>query len=216
MITINKEGIATIIGAAAIALVLLWLGIQFHHIWLLGFGVVFFLFSGFSIYFFRDPERTPPAESNILVSPCDGKVIEIENVEETEFVQGKTIKISIFMSVFNVHVNYIPITGKVDFMRFHRGKYFRADDPKASFHNVNILTGLITDYGNIAFKQATGMVARRLVNHLHIGDNVKTGQKFGIIKFGSRMEIFLPLNADVAVKLGDKVCAGESIIASFR
>lgn len=212
----NKDGLSTVVGFAAVSIVLFGLGYFFNHMLLTACGALVLLCAAFSIYFFRDPQRTPPAGENLVLSPCDGRVIQIENEIEPEFIQGKALKISIFMSVFNIHVNYVPFAGTVDYMRYHRGKYFRADNPKASTHNVNILTGLLTDRGKVAFKQATGMVARRLVNYLRMGDHVKTGQKFGIIKFGSRMEVFLPLNAHAAVKLGDKTRAGESIIARFE
>ncbi len=212
----NREGIPTVIVLLTTGLALSAVG-RFYRLYLIfALGIVVLLLALFSIYFFRDPMRRPPTEAGVVVSPCDGKVISVEEADEPEFIEGKAIKISIFMSVFNIHVNYVPYHGTVDFIRYHRGKYFRADDPRASLHNVNILTGLITEEGKLAFKQATGMVARRLVNHLRLGDQVTTGQKFGIIKFGSRMEVFLPLHAVVAVKKGEKLRAGESIIASFR
>jgi phosphatidylserine decarboxylase len=211
----NREGIPTVLGLLAISILLLGFGLSFDFVLIVLLAALFFLFSAFSIYFFRDPIRTPPSGENVVASPCDGKVIEIEEMIESEFVEGKALKISIFMSVFNVHVNYVPFAGKVDYMRYNRGQFFRADNPKASMHNVSITTGLLTEHGKLAFKQVTGMVARRLVNHLRMGDEVATGQKFGIIKFGSRMDIFLPLNAEPAVKIGDKVRAGETIIASF-
>ncbi|RLD13166.1 hypothetical protein DRI50_07685, partial [candidate division KSB1 bacterium] len=159
----NKDGLSTVVGLTSVSIVLLGLGCFLDQTLLLAFGGLVLLFAVFSIYFFRDPMRTPPKDDNIVVSPCDGKVIEIDKEIESEFIQGKAIKIAVFMSLFNVHVNYVPVAGAVDFMRYHRGKYFRADDPRASMHNVNILTGLLTDRGKVAFKQATGMVARRLV-----------------------------------------------------
>ncbi len=212
----NREGLSTVLVLAVFAVLMAWLGLRFNFKSLLIISGLGFVLSLFSIYFFRDPLRTPQADPLVVVSPCDGKVIEVERTMEQEFIQGEAMKISIFMSVFNVHVNYVPYAGTVEFMRYHRGKYYRADLPEASTHNVNILTGLETEHGKIAFKQATGMVARRLVNHLRLGDTVKTGQKFGIIKFGSRMEVYLPLNVNVKVKIGDHVRAGESIIATFE
>ena len=209
----NKEGIPTVIGLILFAVFLGWAGRHFENVLLLILAGLAASAALFSLYFFRDPRRIPPANPLAIVSPCDGKVIGIETVEETEYIQGRTTRIAIFMSVFSVHVNYVPFRGVVEYMRFFRGKYYRADLPEASTHNVHILTGLETPYGKLAFKQSTGMIARRLVNYLKVGDKVETGQKFGIIKFGSRMEVFLPACAEINIKIGESVTAGESVIA---
>lgn len=209
----NKEGIRTVVGLIFFAVSLGWAGRHFENVFLLIFAGIAASAVLFSLYFFRDPQRTPPDNPLAIVSPCDGRVISIETVEETEFIQGKATRIAIFMSVFSVHVNYVPFRGVVKYVKFFRGKYYRADLPEASTHNVHILTGLETPYGKLAFKQSTGMVARRLVNYLKPGDKVETGQKFGIIKFGSRMEVFLPACAEVNLKIGESVTAGESVIA---
>ncbi|MDZ7370026.1 MAG: phosphatidylserine decarboxylase [candidate division KSB1 bacterium] len=209
----SREGIPTVLGLLGFAAFLAFLGWKYGNVLML---VIAGLFAGaglFSIYFFRDPLRMPPNDPLAIVSPCDGTVIEIEKVEEPEYMQAKAERISIFMSVFNVHVNYVPYRGVVEFMRYVHGRYYRADLPQASKHNVHILTGVLTPYGKMVFKQSTGAIARRLVNHLKIGDQVQTGQKFGIIKFGSRMEVYLPACAKVNVKIGDKVTAGVSVIA---
>ncbi len=209
----NKEGIPTLLGFLAFAILLFWIGSLFGSTLLFVFAAVALLLALFSVYFFRDPQRTTPAGETLVISPADGKVIEIETVKEDEFMQGRVTKIAIFLSLFNVHVNYVPFSGKVDYIRYKRGKNYRANTPDASDRNANIFTGLITPYGKLAFKQSTGMVARRLVTYLRLGDEVKTGQKFGIIKFGSRMEVFLPPHSKVEVNVGDRVRAGESIIA---
>jgi phosphatidylserine decarboxylase len=210
---LNKEGIPTVIGLIVIAVFLGWTGRHFGNVLLLMLAGLAAAAVLFSVYFFRDPHRTPPDNPLAIVSPCDGTVIGIETVEEPEFIQGKANRIAIFMSVFSVHVNYVPFRGIVEYVRFFRGKYYRADFPEASTHNVHILTGLDTPYGRLAFKQSTGMIARRLVNYLKLGDKVETGQKFGIIKFGSRMEVFLPACAEISIKIGESVTAGESVIA---
>ena len=209
----SKEGIPTILGLLAFAAVLIWIGILFSSTLLFGFAGVALLLAMFSIYFFRDPKRTPPKGETLVVAPADGKVIQIETVKEDEFMQDRVTKVAIFLSLFDVHVNYVPFSGKVDYIRYKRGKNLRANSENAAERNANIFTGLLTPYGKLAFKQSTGMIARRLVTYLRLGDEVKTGQKFGIIKFGSRMEVFLPHNSNVQVQVGDRVRAGESIIA---
>ena len=212
----NREGIPTLAGLAIFSLLLGWVGLMYDFVSLLIIAGVSAALALFAIYFFRDPKRTPPDQKNVVVSPADGKIIAIDEIQEDEFIAGPAKRVAIFLSLFNVHVNYVPFTGLVDLVRFQRGSNVRADLPEASTHNVNILTGLQTEHGKLAFKQSTGLVARRLVNHLHLGDKVVTGQKFGIIKFGSRMEVYLPMHAEVTVKLGDRVTAGETIVAAFN
>ncbi len=212
----SREGLPTVVGLFVLALVLAVVGRRFDNTFAYAWAALLAAAGLFSIYFFRDPQRTPPQNPLAVVSPCDGTVIAVDTVEEKEYLQAKAQRIAIFMSVFNVHVNYVPFRGTVEFMRFYRGKYLRADLPAASQHNVHILTGVLTPYGRMAFKQSTGAIARRLVNHLKIGDQVETGQKFGIIKFGSRMEVFLPACAQVNVKIGEKVTAGETVIAMIN
>lgn len=211
----NREGVLTVLGIAVFSILVGLFGFKFNLMSMFvvaGFGLVLTLFA---IFFFRDPKRVPPTTSNVVVSPADGKIIAVDMIQESEFIQGSAKRIAIFLSLFNVHVNYVPFKGTVDLVRFQRGSNLRANLPEASMHNVNILTGLETAQGKLAFKQSTGMVARRLVNYLRFGDKVETGEKFGIIKFGSRMEVYLPTHADVKVSLGDRVRAGETIIAEF-
>ncbi len=212
----NREGVPTILGLAFFSLLVGWFGLNYGFVLLVILAGVALLLMLFAIFFFRDPKRVPPEQKNCVVSPADGKIIAIDVIDENEFIEGPAKRIAIFLSLFNVHVNYVPFAGSVDLVRFKRGSNVRADLPEASAHNVNILTGLLTEHGKLAFKQSTGMVARRLVNVLRLGDQVETGQKFGIIKFGSRMEVYLPMQAEVKVNLGDRVRAGETIIAVFN
>ena len=212
----NREGVPTIAGLTIFSVLVGWFGLKYDFVFLIIIGGISLALALFSIYFFRDPKRTPPHSQNAVVSPADGKIIAIDDIQESEFIEGPAKRVAIFLSLFNVHVNYVPFKGVVDLVRFQRGSNVRADLPEASTHNVNILTGLETEHGKLAFKQSTGMVARRLVNHLRLGDSVETGQKFGIIKFGSRMEVYLPMHAEVTAQLGDRVKAGESIVATFN
>ncbi len=212
----NREGIPTIAGLAIFSLLVGWFGLTYDFLYLVIMAGISAALTLFSMYFFRDPKRTPPEQDNAVVSPADGKIIAVDDIQEDEFIEGAAKRVAIFMSLFDVHVNYVPFNGVVDLVRFRRGSNVRADLPEASTHNVNILTGLDTARGKLAFKQSTGMVARRLVNYLRYGDNVVTGQKFGIIKFGSRMEVYLPMHAKVKVTVGDRVRAGETIVAEFH
>lgn len=212
----SKEGLPTIIGLLVFSVLAGGFGYYFTQTNLLILSGICFLLFIFSLYFFRDPIRTIPSENNIVVAPADGKVIAIEEVIEGQYIQGKAKKVAIFLSLLNVHVNYVPYQGIVDFLRYSRGKFLKANNPQASSDNASIVTGIDTDIGKVVFKQSTGFVARRIVNHLKIGDQVTTGQKFGIIKFGSRMEIFLPLDVGIKVKLGDKVRAAETILAMIN
>lgn len=212
----SKEGIPTIIGLLVFAALLVGMGITFSNTLSLVFASIAVLLGLFAVYFFRDPQRTPPEGDTLIVSPADGKVIAIESAKEDEYLEARVTKVAIFLSLFDVHVNYVPFSGTVDFIRYKRGKNLRANVPEASERNASILTGLLTEHGKMAFKQSTGMVARRLVTYLRLGDRVSTGQKFGIIKFGSRMEVYLPPNAQVNVNIGDRVRAGESVIAHIH
>ena len=173
------------------------------------------LLLGFSINFFRDPQRTTPSGNNLVVSPADGKVIVVQNVHQTEFLNAEATQISIFMSPLNVHVNRIPVTGGVHYLRYVPGEYFAAFEDKASEKNEQMVIGLENGFGKILFKQIAGFVARRIVCTLKEGDRVTAGERFGMIKFGSRVDVFVPVRTDVKVKVGDVAVAGETVLAAY-
>ncbi len=175
-------------------------------------AVIIFLFT---LNFFRDPERRTPAVSNAIISPADGKVISIKVVNEPEFFEGDAQLISIFMSPLNVHVNRIPVTGIVQHTRYVKGEYFAAFEDKASEKNEQMIVGIESHYGKVLFKQIAGFIARRIVCELKIGDTVTVGHRFGMIKFGSRVDIFVPTTATIKVNIGDITKAGETIVAEF-
>ncbi|MBN1398493.1 MAG: phosphatidylserine decarboxylase family protein [Bacteroidetes bacterium] len=177
--------------------------------------LVSFVFLGFTTFFFRDPERTPPKGNNFILSPADGKVIVIKKVRDEEFFQTDVRQISIFMSPLNVHVNRNPITGTVEHIRYVKGEYFAAFEDKASEKNEQMIIGLNGVQGKILFKQIAGFIARRIVCDLKPGDTVIAGERFGMIKFGSRLDVFVPLSADIHVKLGDITKAGETILGEY-
>ncbi|MBL1214061.1 MAG: phosphatidylserine decarboxylase family protein [Ignavibacteriae bacterium] len=167
---------------------------------------------GFTLNFFRDPNRTPPAMDNVVISPADGKVIIVKEVEADNFVEGDAWQISIFMSPIDVHVNRIPIDGVVDYVKYFKGEYLVAFHDKADKRNERTEVGITSKYGKVFFTQVAGLVARRIVNELSEGDSVKMGKRFGMIKFGSRADVVVSKDWAVKVKVGDRVTAGETIL----
>lgn len=166
----------------------------------------------FTLNFFRDPERTTPKIENIVVSPADGKILLIKDVFEKRFINGEAKQISIFMSPLNVHVNRIPIDGKVDYLKYIKGEYLVAYHDKADERNERSEIGITSKFGKVLFTQVAGMVARRIVYDLNIGDSVKAGERFGMIKFGSRVDVIVPKSWRILVNEGDITRAGETIL----
>jgi len=166
----------------------------------------------FSLNFFRDPERTIPAGENIIVSPADGKVLLIKEVLPDRFIAEPSWQISVFMSPLNVHVNRIPINGKVAYLKYVEGEYLVAYHDKADERNERSEIGIESRHGKVFFTQVAGYIARRIVYDLKEGDNVKMGDRFGMIKFGSRVDVIVPKKWNIKVKEGDIVTAGETIL----
>lgn len=170
------------------------------------------LFLIFSINFFRDPERITPDKDNVVVSPADGRVIIIKDFEDKKFINGPAKQISIFMSPLNVHVNRIPINGKVTYLKYHEGDYIMAFEDKASERNERSEFGIDSKYGRVFFTQVAGFVARRIVYEIKEGDSVKIGKRFGMIKFGSRVDVIVSKDWKVNVSMDQNVKAGETIL----
>lgn len=180
-------------------------------------ALIFLAATLFVCLFFRDPERVTPTAPGAVVSPADGRVIKAEVVGETDYLEGARLRISIFMNVFNVHVNRIPFGGTVTRLQYHPGKFFSANLDKASKENEHNAVFLRTGDGEeICFVQIAGLVARRIVCGLRPGDGVIRGARFGMICFGSRLDVYLPADAQPAVAVGDRVRAGTSILAYMR
>lgn len=171
---------------------------------------------GFVLFFFRVPQRERVGENNVVTSVADGKVVVIEKAYEGEYIKDDCIQVSVYMDFFNVHVNFWPIDGEVEYYKYHPGKYMLAYLPKASELNEHTSTGMNTEFGQIFFKQIAGTFARRIVCHANPGTEVSKAEECGVIKFGSRIDMFLPLDADIKVKIGDHVKACESVIAELR
>jgi phosphatidylserine decarboxylase len=206
---IAPEGVPFIISALLITSVCLYGG------WTWG-AVIFGLTTLFVTWFFRNPQRTPPADPQAIVSPCDGKVIRIETVENNELLAGPLQKISIFMNIFDVHVNRIPYAGVVEVIRYYPGKFLSANLDKASAENER--NALVIGLGSgekMLVIQIAGLVARRIVCWVAAGMRVNRGERFGLIRFGSRLDVFLPPRTKVRVRVGDKVRAGETPIGEM-
>jgi phosphatidylserine decarboxylase len=169
------------------------------------------LFLGFTLYFYRDPERSLPDEPGIIIAPADGKILLNQTVDHPMTGPGSTL-VSIFMSPFNVHVNRIPIDGQVLDIRYHPGKFLMAFDHRSMSDNERMEIGLDTPAGTVWFCQVSGFLARRIVCRLGKGEKVKAGNRFGMIKFGSRVDIYLPASVRVIAPVGMKTVAGETVL----
>lgn len=169
------------------------------------------------IYFFRDPDRVTPQDSNLIISPADGTVVLIQESDEPEYLKQKVTQVSIFLSPLDVHVNRNPISGDLEYVKYYPGKYLMAWEDHASELNERAHFGVKHSSGTkLMFKQITGFLARRIVYKIKEGDKLDAGARFGIMKFGSRMDLMLPPNVEINVKKGDKTVAGESIIGIIK
>lgn len=203
---IAKEGFSYVTIAGGLFLIVFFLPKWF-------FTILFFSLTVLFIIFFRDPERDIPIEDGIAVSGADGKIVEIS---EEEIDGEKFKKISVFMNIFNVHVNRVPVDGEVVSVVHKPGKFLSADKKESSFVNEQNIITIQSKYGKVIVKQVAGFVARRTVSYLQPGDKVKLGDRLGIIKFSSRVDHYLPISAKINVDLDDVVYAGETIIARFQ
>lgn len=209
MFQFAKEGYPFIITFAAFTAV----SVLLRTHWLTG---IFLILTLFMFYFFRDPDRATPPDQNAFYSPADGKIIVISEAVEEEILKEKALKISIFMSPLNVHVNRSPCDGTVKEVKYFPGKFFNAYTDEASIKNEHISMLLECGHGSIVVKQIAGAVARRAVCRVKPGEELKQGQRYGIIKFSSRLDVFLPLNTKVKVQLNDKVKAGETVLGIIQ
>ena len=216
MIRFHKEGykiitITLIVSIVGILLAeklieLFWL-VKAIQVTIIGFLIIV-------LQFFRNPKRVVPLNDNVLVAPVDGKVVVIEEVEEPEYFKGKRLQVSIFMSPINVHVTRYAMSGEVKYSKYHPGKYLVAWHPKASTENERTTVVINnTSFGDVLYRQIAGALAKRIVNYAKEGDSIVQGTDAGFIKFGSRVDLFLPLDTKLNVSLGDKVKGGIQIIA---
>lgn len=218
MIRIHKEGRTTLLIAGVVLCIVNLLLCQLFDVpaWLIaGFVFISVAFYLFLISFFRNPLRHTLADANAVIAPADGKVVVIEETVETEYFNAPRRQLSIFMSPANVHVNRNPISGMVKYNKYHPGKFLVAWHPKSSAENERTTIVIANDRTELLMRQIAGILARRIVNYLQEGDAVQQGAEFGFIKFGSRVDLFLPPDAIVTVKLDQDVRGGETILATL-
>jgi phosphatidylserine decarboxylase len=207
---VAKAGLPFIFASAFATAVLALLGIA--SLALLGLVITFSI-----CFFFRDPDRVVPNGEGLVVSPADGKVIAVDTVSDSDYYEGTTKKISIFMSVFNVHINRVPHEGTITETRYYPGKFFSANLNKASSKNEHNAIFLKTKRGShICFVQIAGLIARRIICQIQKGDQVRRGQRFGLICFGSRLDVYLPQDIALKVAMGDRVKAGASVLGVLK
>ena len=194
---------------------LVWLILHYISCLFIAFPLVALLifFMGFVLYFFRVPSRTLPEGDGLVTAVADGEIVVIDRVYEPEFLKRECIQVSIYMDFFNVHVNFWPVSGTVSYYKYHPGRYFLAFLPKASELNEHTSVCVNTEYGDVFFKQLAGTFCRRIECYAEVGKPESRGKQCGIIKFGSRIDIYLPLDADIKVSLGEEVRACETVIA---
>lgn len=215
---IHKDCTRTILGVIVSALIVMGLIVYFVHsvaadVIICGLTAIFM---AFVVWFHRLPERERKGSDKLISAVADGKVLRIAKVYEKEYLHRDCIKISVFMSFFDVHSNFFPMTGEISYYKYHDGKYLMAFLPKSSEKNEHSSTAIRNEHGEILFKQIAGTFARRIVCYSEEGMNVQAGDDCGIIKFGSRIDFFLPLDADIKVKVGDRTVASETIIAELK
>lgn len=177
-------------------------------------GTLWFL-TLFNLQFFRDPQRQLPDDADAFVSPADGKVVVIKAIDHDEHIGGPATQVSIFLSVFNVHVQKVPFAARVDSTRYERGKFLAAFNPRASEANEQAITYFSAGSGNFVVKQIAGLIARRILTYMSSGDHVSRGDRLGYIRFGSRVDIILPSSFRLSIKVGDKVAGSQTVIGHF-
>ena len=214
-LTIAKYAINDVIIMMLITGVIGYFSYQLQPI-LIVLPLILFLFT---LYFFRDPSREIPDDNNLILSPADGRIIEISEVIEDTFIKGPSIKIAIFLSLFDVHINRAPCDGKIVLLEYRKGKFLVASDPEASRQNERNSIGLIASNSfKILIRQIAGIIAQRIVCGINLNQEIKKGMQIGMIKFGSRTEIYLSKNKieKINVKLNDHVKSGESILGVIK
>lgn len=194
-------------------IVLGWIGQFFGQHWLVILAFLLFLFC---LNFFRDPERSVPAGDDVVVAAADGVVADIIELEEHEVLKTRCRRVGIFLSVFDVHVNKAPIAGKITYIQHHPGLFLDARDPACSEKNEALTWAFEGAKATLVVRLLTGAIARRIVPWSKVGDSVTKGFRFGMIRFGSRTEVYLPLDAEVTVKIGDRVKGAQTVIAKLK
>ena len=210
---IAREGLMIIGGALVLTILFILGAAKFDSRVLFVLSILTGLMTLFSAYFFRDPERSFQPEDNLLISPADGKIVLITRLDHHPHVGGPAIQVSVFLNVFDVHINRIPTSGTIDYVTYHEGKFMAAYHDKASLDNEQTEIGMTATNGHrLAFKQIAGLIARRIVCKLEPGQHVATGARFGLIKFGSRTDLIVPADSKILVTEGQRVKGAETVI----
>lgn len=214
---LHKESRGTLVVATILFAATAFVSIYFLKIWSLIIMVPLLVVYGLVFWFFRVPRRDIEDHSENVIAPVDGKVVMIKEVEEPEFIKGRAIQVSIFMSPLNVHICRYPVSGRVTYKKYHPGKYLVAWHEKSSTDNerTTVAVQSLTNH-TVVFRQIAGYVARRIVFYCNEGDVAKAGHEFGFIKFGSRMDVFLPTDTEILCKIGDKTKGGIDVIARMQ
>ena len=207
-VRVESEGLSIVFVSAALCLILALLGFFLLF-------VVFFLLTAFFVFFFRDPERElPPLDPGSVICPADGKIIDISEVLEDDYLKRNTRRISIFLSIFDCHINRSPVSGKVVGTTYYPGEFRMAFEKNSSDANERLITLIECENGvRVVIVQVAGFLAKRIVSRAKFGDVLEIGEKFGMIKFGSRVDVYLPADVKVGVEVGQKVVAGRTVIA---
>ncbi len=214
---LHKESTGTIIVATIIVAVLSFLSIHYLRSWALLVIVPLLVMYGLVFWFFRVPKRDILNHLENVIAPVDGKVVMIKEVEENEFLKSNAIQVSIFMSPLNVHICRFPVSGDVIYKKYHPGRYLVAWHEKSSTDNERTTVAVeAVNQQKVVFRQIAGYVARRIVFYCNVGDKAEAGHEFGFIKFGSRMDVFLPLDTEIMCKIGDKTKGGIDVIAKLK
>ena len=210
-----REGLIFIVIAALLAAGGYAIALKYRSwpLWLLAFFLT--LLAIWVAYFFRDPERAGERGERLVVAPADGKIVQIVEVDEPAFLRSRAIQISIFMNVFNVHVNRYPVSGTVGYVHYNPGKFLNAAADKASLENEQSSVGIETEGYRVLVRQIAGLIARRIVTYSKMGDEAKQGERFGLIRFGSRVDVFVPAGSKVLVSTGQVTTAGVTVVAEM-
>jgi phosphatidylserine decarboxylase len=203
-------GIAVLIAAAAYAMAL---DRQAWPLWAVAAALT--VIALWVAYFFRDPERSGERGERLVIAPADGKIVMVTDVDEPAFLHGRATRLSIFMSVFNVHVNRYPVDGVIRYVHYNKGKFLHAAEEKSSLENEQMSVGIEAGRNRVMVRQIAGLVARRIVNYSRDGEQVTQGERMGIIRFGSRVDVFLPTASSIRVRVGDLTSAGSTVIAEL-
>ena len=203
-------GIGIALTAALTVIAWAWPG------WAVALPVLAAVLTVWVVAFFRDPERRGPRGDALVIAPADGRVLSVAEVDEPMYLHRKATRVSIFMNVFDVHVNRFPVSGEVDIVHYNPGEFFTASLEKASLLNEQASVGIVGPKGPLVVRQIAGLVARRIVTDVAPGDAAVQGERFGMIRFGSRMDVYVPEESEILVSLGDHVYAGETILCRLK